>query len=155
MAAVTDFVLENCAETDTVYINIDTDGYSGSTFAYSDPAHPALQSMVLWENSVPSTHGFPTGIWSSKYLFVTDYLDEGGLVGGVNTALRTDTPAAPHYAYRGAFPLAGVTLYCYERLTPPDAAEATYFKTLFADYDARWPALYSQRIDAYLAGQGG
>lgn len=154
MRTVTDFVLQNCEQTETVYINIDTDGYSGSTFAYSDPAHPALQSMILWENSVPSTHGFPTGIWSSRYVMVTDKIEQGGLVGGVNTALRTDTPAAAHYAYVQEFALQnGVTLYCYERLAPPDAAEADYFKDLFADYDARWPALYSARIDAYLAGQ--
>ena len=76
MKAVTDFVLNNCAEEETVYINIDTDGYSGSTFAYSDPAHPQLQSMILWENSVPSTHGFPTGIWSSKYVICLLYTSD-------------------------------------------------------------------------------
>ena len=151
MRAVTDFVLEHCTQEETVYINIDSDGYSGSTFAYSDTAHPALQSMILWENSVPSTHGFPTGIWSSRYVMVTDKIGEGGLVGGINTALRTDTPAAPHYAYVTEFPLQnGITLYCYERITPPDAAEAAYFKALFAEYDARWPALYSQRIDEWM-----
>ena len=111
--------------------------------------------MILWESSVPSTHGFPTGIWSSKYVMVTDKTDGGGLVGGVNTALRTDTPAAAHYAYVTGFPLAnGVTLYCYERISPPDAAEADYFKTLFAEYDAQWPEIYSGRIDAYLSGAG-
>ncbi len=152
MRAVTDFVLDNCSTEETVYINMDSDGYSGSTFAFSDPAHPELQSMILWENSVPSTHGFPTGIWSSRYVMVTDKLEEGGLVGGVNTALRTDTPSASHYRYVTEFPLQnGITLYCYERISPPDEAEAEYFKSLFAEYDARWPALYSQRIDAYLA----
>lgn len=155
MAAVTDFVLEHCAADETVYINIDSDGYSGTTFAFSDPAHPELQTMILWESSVPSTHGFPTGIWSSKYVMVTDKTDEGGLVGGVNTALRTDAPAAAHYTYVTEFPLAnGVTLYCYERVSPPDQAEADYFKQLFAEYDAQWPELYSERIDAYLSGEG-
>ena len=48
----------------------------------------------------------------------------------------------------------GVTLYCYERISPPDAAEADYFKTLFAEYDAQWPEIYSGRIDAYLSGAG-
>lgn len=120
MKAVTDFVLNNCAEEETVYINIDTDGYSGSTFAYSDPAHPQLQSMILWENSVPSTHGFPTGIWSSKYVMVTDKLEEGGLVGAVNLALRSSTPSSSHYRYVTEFPLQnGIVLYCYERLTLP------------------------------------
>ncbi len=59
MRAVTDFVLEHCTEDQTVYINMDSNGYSGTTFAYSDPAHPQLQTMILWESSVPSTHGFP------------------------------------------------------------------------------------------------
>ena len=154
MRAVTDFVLEHCAETDTVYINLAGDGYSGSTFAFSDPSHPQLESMILWENSVPSTHGFPTGIWSSKYVMVTDKVDQGGLVGGVNAAIRGDTPAAGHYTYVTEFPLAdGLVLYCYERTSPPDQAEADYFKQLFAEYDARWPEIYSQRIDAYLAGE--
>lgn len=151
MGAVTDFVLRNCAPGDTVYINIDSDGYSGSTFAYSDPAHPELQSMILWENSIPSTHGFPTGIWTSRYVMVTDKIDEGGLVGAVNAALRTDTPAAPHYAYVTEFALQnGITLYCYERLDAPDEAEADYYKQVFAEYDARWPELFSQRIDGYM-----
>ncbi len=154
MKAVTDFVLDNCTEEDTVYINMDTDGYSGSTFAYSDPAHPQLQSMILWENSVPSTHGFPTGIWSSKYVMVTDKLEEGGLVGAVNVALRTQTPSSTHYSYVTEFPLQdGIVLYCYERVSAPDEAEADYFKQVFAEYDARWPELFSQRIDAYMAGQ--
>lgn len=153
MKAVTDFVLENCAEDETVYINIDTDGYSGSTFAYSDPAHPQLQSMILWENSVPSTHGFPTGIWTSRYVMVTDKLDEGGLVGAVNVALRTQTPSSSHYTYVTEFNLQnGVVLYCYERTSAPDAAEAEYYKQVFAEYDVRWPELFSQRIDEYMAG---
>lgn len=156
MAAVTDFVLEHCTTEDTVYINIDTGGYSGSTFAYSDPAHGELQSIILWENSVPSTHGFPTGIWTSKYVMVTDEFETGTLVGDINRALRTDTPAASHYTYVTQFPLQnGLTLYCYERTSAPDAAEADYFKQLFADYDARWPQLYSQRIDEYMAGLEG
>lgn len=153
MRAVTDFVLADCAPEDTVYINIDSDGYSGTAFAYSDPAHPALQSMILWESSVPSTHGFPLGLWTARYVMVTDKFDES-LVGRVNTALRTDTPAAAHYTYVTEFPLQnGIVLYCYARQGAPDAAEAGYYKGVFADYDARWPELFSARIDAYMAAQ--
>lgn len=115
MRAVTDFVLEHCTEDQTVYINMDSNGYSGTTFAYSDPAHPQLQTMILWESSVPSTHGFPTGIWTSEYVMVTDRVDEGGIVGPINAALRTQSPAAIHYEYVTEFPLDGITLYCYRR----------------------------------------
>ena len=148
VAAVTDFVLDHCTAEETVYININSDGYSGSSLAFSDPAHPQLQSMILYENSVPSTHGFPTGIWTSRYVMVTDHL-ENDLIGRINAALRTDTPAAAHYTYVTEFPLNGVTLYCYERTAPPDEAEKNYFKQIFAEDDARWPALFSERIDAF------
>lgn len=150
MRAVTDFVLEHCTEDQTVYINMDSNGYSGTTFAYSDPAHPQLQTMILWESSVPSTHGFPTGIWTSEYVMVTDRVDEGGIVGPVNAALRTQSPAAVHYEYVTEFPLDGITLYCYRRTARPDAEEADYFKQVFAEYDARWPEIFSQRIDEYM-----
>lgn len=150
MRAVTDFVLEHCTEEQTVYINMDSNGYSGTTFAYSDPAHPQLQTMILWESSVPSTHGFPTGIWTSEYVMVTDRVDEGGIVGPINAALRTQNPAAVHYEYVTEFPLDGITLYCYRRTARPDAEEADYFKQVFAEYDARWPEIFSQRIDEYM-----
>ena len=150
MLAVTDFVLEHCTEDQTVYINMDSNGYSGTTFAYSDPAHPQLQTMILWESSVPSTHGFPTGIWTSEYVMVTDRVDEGGIVGPINAALRTQSPAAVHYEYVTEFPLDGITLYCYRRTARPDAEEADYFKQVFAEYDARWPEIFSQRIDEYM-----
>ena len=150
MHAVTDFVLEHCTEDQTVYINMDSNGYSGTTFAYSDPAHPQLQTMILWESSVPSTHGFPTGIWTSEYVMVTDRVDEGGIVGPINAALRTQSPAAVHYEYVTEFPLDGITLYCYRRTARPDAEEADYFKQVFAEYDARWPEIFSQRIDEYM-----
>ena len=150
MRAVTDFVLEHCTEEQTVYINMDSNGYSGTTFAYSDPAHPQLQTMILWESSVPSTHGFPTGIWTSEYVMVTDRVDEGGIVGPINAALRTQSPAAIHYEYVTEFPLDGITLYCYRRTAQPDAEEADYFKQVFAEYDARWPEIFSQRIDEYM-----
>lgn len=150
MRAVTDFVLEHCTEDQTVYINMDSNGYSGTTFAYSDPAHPQLQTMILWESSVPSTHGFPTGIWTSEYVMVTDRVDEGGIVGPINAALRTQSPAAVHYEYVTEFPLDGTTLYCYRRTARPDAEEADYFKQVFAEYDARWPEIFSQRIDEYM-----
>ena len=150
MRAVTDFVLEYCTENQTVYINMDSNGYSGTTFAYSDPAHPQLQTMILWESSVPSTHGFPTGIWTSEYVMVTDRVDEGGIVGPINAALRTQSPAAVHYEYVTEFPLDGITLYCYRRTARPDAEEADYFKQVFAEYDARWPEIFSQRIDEYM-----
>lgn len=150
MRAVTDFVLEHCTEDQTVYINMDSNGYSGTTFAYSDPAHPQLQTMILWESSVPSTHGFPTGIWTSEYVMVTDRVDEGGIVGPINAALRTQSSAAVHYEYVTEFPLDGITLYCYRRTAQPDAEEADYFKQVFAEYDARWPEIFSQRIDEYM-----
>lgn len=150
MRAVTDFVLEHCTEDQTVYINMDSNGYSGTTFAYSDPAHPQLQTMILWESSVPSTHGFPTGIWTSEYVMVTDRVDEGGIVGPINAALRTQSPVAVHYEYVTEFPLDGITLYCYRRTARPDAGEADYFKQVFAEYDARWPEIFSQRIDEYM-----
>lgn len=150
MRAVTDFVLEHCTEDQTVYINMDSNGYSGTTFAYSDPAHPQLQTMILWESSVPSTHGFPTGIWTSEYVMVTDRVDEGGIVGPINAALRTQSPVAVHYEYVIEFPLDGITLYCYRRTARPDAEEADYFKQVFAEYDARWPEIFSQRIDEYM-----
>ena len=150
MRAVTDFVLEHCTEDQTVYINMDSNGYSGTTFAYSDPAHPQLQTMILWESSVPSTHGFPTGIWTSEYVMVTDRVDEGGIVGPINAALRTQSPAAVHYEYVTEFPLDGITLYCYRRTARPDAEEADYFKQVFAEYDARWPEIFSQRSDEYM-----
>lgn len=150
MRAVTDFALEHCTEDQTVYINMDSNGYSGTTFAYSDPAHPQLQTMILWESSVPSTHGFPTGIWTSEYVMVTDRVDEGGIVGPINAALRTQSPAAVHYEYVTEFPLDGITLYCYRRTVRPDAEEADYFKQVFAEYDARWPEIFSQRIDEYM-----
>lgn len=150
MRAVTDFVLEHCTEEQTVYINMDSNGYSGTTFAYSDPAHPQMQTMILWESSVPSTHGFPTGIWTSEYVMVTDRVDEGGIVGPINAALRTQSPAAVHYEYVTEFPLDGITLYCYRRTARPDAEEADYFKQVFAEYDARWPEIFSQRIDEYM-----
>lgn len=150
MRAVTDFVLEHCTEDQTVYINMDSNGYSGTTFAYSDPAHPQLQTMILWESSVPSTHGFPTGIWTSEYVMVTDRVDDGGIVGPINAALRTQSPAAVHYEYVTEFPLDGITLYCYRRTARPDAEEADYFKQVFAEYDARWPEIFSQRIDEYM-----
>ena len=150
MRAVTDFVLEHCTEDQTVYINMDSNGYSGTTFAYSDPAHPQLQMMILWESSVPSTHGFPTRIWTSEYVMVTDRVDEGGIVGPINAALRTQSPAAVHYEYVTEFPLDGITLYCYRRTARPDAEEADYFKQVFAEYDARWPEIFSQRIDEYM-----
>lgn len=150
MRAVTDFVLEHCTEDQTVYINMDSNGYSGTTFAYSDPAHPQLQTMILWESSVPSTHGFPTGIWTSEYVMVTDRVNEGGIVGPINAALRTQSPAAVHYEYVTEFPLDGITLYCYRRTARPDAEEADYFKQVFAEYDARWPEIFSQRIDEYM-----
>lgn len=150
MRAVTDFVLEHCTEDQTVYINMDSNGYSGTTFAYSDPAHPQLQTMILWESSVPSIHGFPTGIWTSEYVMVTDRVDEGGIVGPINAALRTQSPAAVHYEYVTEFPLDGITLYCYRRTARPDAEEADYFKQVFAEYDARWPEIFSQRIDEYM-----
>ena len=150
MRAVTDFVLEHCTEDQTVYINMNSNGYSGTTFAYSDPAHPQLQTMILWESSVPSTHGFPTGIWTSEYVMVTDRVDEGGIVGPINAALRTQSPAAVHYEYVTEFPLDGITLYCYRRTVRPDAEEADSFKQVFAEYDARWPEIFSQRIDEYM-----
>ena len=150
MRAVTELGLDHCTEDQTVYINMDSNGYSGTTFAYSDPAHPQLQTMILWESSVPSTHGFPTGIWTSEYVMVTDRVDEGGIVGPINAALRTQSPAAVHYEYVTEFPLDGITLYCYRRTARPDAEEADYFKQVFAEYDARWPEIFSQRIDEYM-----
>lgn len=145
---VGDWVLENCPEGETVYINIYDQNYGGNTFRFSGDTR--LRDLIVWNGVIPSTAGYPLELLDASYVMVTDATQGEYLCERINQAFQEGSPVLEHFEYVCDFPLEGVTLRCYRRTTSADQTEAEYILSLMEDFDARWPELYSQRVASYL-----
>lgn len=143
------WVLENCPEGETVFINIYNQNYGGNTFRFSGDTR--LRDLIVWNGVIPSTAGYPLELLEASFVMVTDITQGEYLCERINQAFQEGSPVLDHFEYLCDFPLEGVTLWCYRRTAPADQTEAEYLLSLMEDFDARWPELYSQRLAAYLS----
>lgn len=148
-----DWILENCAPGETAYINAGGE-YAAQVFSASREPDD-LEGTIVWELSVPSTHGLPTPICDAKLFFVPDKPGMTELIQRVNEAMKEENPLSQHYRKIKEFPFpTGVTFTAYERTQPADEEELAFLLSLFEDYNERWPDLFSQTAQGYAMEHG-
>lgn len=147
---VDSFVAENCGPGEFAYVN--SVEYPGNVFRYSGEME--LREKVVWESSIPSTHGFSTDLWEAKYAIVDQGDGSGSLLDTICTAFQGETPVTAHFQPVTTFDMGDTVLVCYKRIAPVDGAEYVYLLELLSRYDQDWPELFSQRMNEYMTDKG-
>ena len=151
------FVLENCDEEHKAYINAATSLYCSDIFKSHIFPDMSLQNVISYENSINSVHGFPTDIFKTKYLFVTNIdleatgAKKGTIIEKINKAIKEDEETKDTWKFFKEYKMSNdVTFYVYERVKEFDAKEAEYWMKIFEKETEEFPNLFGNRIQSYL-----
>lgn len=151
------FILENCDKDHKAYINAATSMYCSDTFKTYLFPDITLVYIIPYESSINSVHGFPTDIFKTKYLFVTniDLEDTGAkrgtIIEKINKAIKEDEETKDTWKFFKEYKMSNdVTFYVYERVKEFDAKEAEYWIKIFEKETEEFPNLFGNRIQSYL-----
>ncbi len=151
------FILDNCNNGEKAYINAATLNYCAQTF--SNYIHPdrRLNEIIPYESSINSAHGFPTGIFESKYVFISNTVLEntgakkGTIIPKIKYAFEESQFIKERFELIETFKMTDkIKFYAYQRKKQFDDEEAKYFMNLFKEETEQYPELFGNRIQKYL-----
>ena len=153
---VHDFIVENCDINNKAYINA-AGKYCKHTFSnFNLPDDMWLDKVIPYELSIDSVHGFPVPVFTCKYVFVTNIVDEstgaakGHIIPGVKKGITEDDVISKKFNLVRTFDMNdGIIFYCYERISPFDEDERNAWLAIFSDVSETYPRQFRNVILAY------
>lgn len=148
-----DYILEVYQPGDKVYINA-TNDYCAQVFSASRMPND-LEWLIQYEASIPSTHGLPTAILGSTWLYVPNKPMSADLNDRINNTMGQGDALSAHFEAQRTFDFPnGLTFTAYKRVQPADSEELAFLLSLFPDWDERWPDMFSEVAAGYAAEKG-
>lgn len=107
---------------------------------------------------MPGTHDFPMEFFDARYVITADpfpqtYVGQGEMSHKLNAqflAVRDDA-----FALAATFDMGnGTTFTIWERTAAATRAEVEYYLSAFAQEDATYPEMFSERAERWLAERG-
>lgn len=152
-----DFILANCDKDHKAYINAATMMYCANTFENYVLPDRTLQDIIPYESSINSVHGFPTSIFESKYIFVSNVpleatgAQKGTIISKLTNAVTKDEENKNRWKLVKEFKMTDkVSFYAYERVMEFDEEEANYYIKKFEQESKEYPNLFKNRIENYV-----
>lgn len=132
--------------------------YNSDIFQYATLPDIQLQGKLAAGISIPGTHEFPVRFFEAKYVLTAEPLPQtfvsGGELSGRWNALFC-AARNEHFTQAASFDMGNGTVFTvWERTEPADRAEVEYYLDAFAQEDALYPEMFSQVVEAWLAGHG-
>ena len=132
--------------------------YNSDMFQYAALPDIQLQGKLAAGISIPGTHEFPVRFFEAKYVLTAEPLPQtfvsGGELSGRWNALFC-AARDEHFTQAASFDMGNGTVFTvWERTEPADRAEVEYYLDAFAQEDALYPEMFSQLVEAWLAGHG-
>ena len=121
------------------------------------PATP-INDKLAFGFSVPGTHNFPMQFFEAKYVLTADpfpqtFVGNGELSHKLNErflAVRDE-----YFALEATFDMGnGTTFTIWRRTVAPTRAEVEYYLSAFAAEDAKYPEMFSEIAESWLAARG-
>lgn len=132
--------------------------YNSDIFQYAALPDIQLQGKLAAGISIPGTHEFPVRFFEAKYVLTAEPLPQtfvsGGELSGRWNALFC-AARDEHFTQAASFDMGNGTVFTvWERTEPADRTEVEYYLDAFAQEDALYPEMFSQVVEAWLAGHG-
>ena len=121
------------------------------------PATP-INNKLAFGFSVPGTHNFPMQFFEAKYVITADpfpqtFVGKGEMSHKLNErflAVRDE-----YFTQEATFDMGnGTTFTIWRRTVAPTRAEVEYYLSAFKEEDAKYPEMFSEIAESWLAARG-
>jgi len=152
------FIEENCEEgKDTVYPNFATSKYCSQTFSRYGVPNAPLKNIMDFESSIDSVHGFPTAVFSAKYVILANQVlnatgaTSSKTIPDINEAILNMDGIKNKFKKVKEFDMGdGVILALYERVEKIDKEEIDIWKEIVEEQSSKYQDIFEKRIESYI-----
>ena len=156
--AIANWIDAHCAEGELSYMIPHDMLYCPDHFKNCQlPATP-INDKLAFGFSVPGTHNFPMQFFEAKYVITADpfpqtFVGNGEMSHELNErflAVRDE-----YFALEATFDMGNGTAFTiWRRTVAPTRAEVEYYLSAFTEEDARYPEMFSEIAESWLAARG-
>lgn len=156
--AITDWIDQHCAEGEFSYMIPHDMLYCPDHFKNCRLPEKQLEGKLAYGFSIPGTHKFPVEFLEAKYVLTAEpfpqtYVGNGELSIRLNAQFLAVRDA--YFTLAETFDMGNGTVFTvWERTVPPSREEAEYYLSAFAAEDAKYPELFHEVVEAWLAAHG-
>ena len=156
--AIANWIDTHCAEGELSYMIPHDMLYCPDHFKNCLLPETPINDKLAFGFSVPGTHNFPMQFFEAKYVLTADpfpqtFVGNGELSHKLNErflAVREES-----FALEATFDMGnGTTFTIWRRTVAPTRAEVEYYLSAFTDEDAKYPEMFSEIAESWLAARG-
>ena len=156
--AIAKWIDSHCADGEVTYMIPHDMLYCPDHFKNCFLPETPINSKLSFGFSVPGTHDFPMQFFEAKYVITADpfpqtYVGNGEMSHKLNEqflAVRDE-----YFELEETFDMGnGTTFTIWRRTVAPSRAEVEYYLSAFTEEDAKYPEMFSQVAENWLAARG-
>ena len=156
--AIANWIDTHCAEGELSYMIPHDMLYCPDHFKNCLLPETPINDKLAFGFSVPGTHNFPMQFFEAKYVLTADpfpqtFVGNGELSHKLNErflAVRDE-----YFTQEATFDMGnGTTFTIWRRTASPTRAEVEYYLSAFTDEDAKYPEMFSEIAESWLAARG-
>ena len=156
--AIANWIDTHCAEGELSYMIPHDMLYCPDHFKNCLLPETPINDNLAFGFSVPGTHNFPMQFFEAKYVLTADpfpqtFVGSGELSHKLNEkflAVRDE-----YFTQEATFDMGnGTTFTIWRRTAAPTRAEVEYYLSAFAAEDAKYPEMFSEIAESWLAARG-
>ena len=156
--AIANWIDTHCAEGELSYMIPHDMLYCPDHFKNCLLPEMPINDKLAFGFSVPGTHNFPMQFFEAKYVLTADpfpqtFVGSGELSHKLNErflAVREES-----FALEATFDMGnGTTFTIWRRTASPTRAEVEYYLSAFTEEDAKYPEMFSEIAESWLAARG-
>lgn len=156
--AIANWIDTHCAEGELSYMIPHDMLYCPDHFKNCLLPETPINDKLAFGFSVPGTHNFPMQFFEAKYVITADpfpqtFVGSGELSHKLNErflAVRDE-----YFAQEATFDMGnGTTFTIWRRTAAPTRAEVEYYLSAFTEEDAKYPEMFSEIAESWLAARG-
>ena len=156
--AIANWIDTHCAEGELSYMIPHDMLYCPDHFKNCLLPETPINDKLAFGFSVPGTHNFPMQFFEAKYVLTADpfpqtFVGSGELSHKLNEkflAVRDE-----YFTQEATFDMGnGTTFTIWRRTAAPSRAEVEYYLSAFTEEDAKYPEMFSQVAENWLAARG-
>ena len=156
--AIANWIDTHCAEGELSYMIPHDMLYCPDHFKNCLLPEMPINDKLAFGFSVPGTHNFPMQFFEAKYVLTADpfpqtFVGNGELSHKLNE--RFLAVREQYFTQEATFDMGnGTTFTIWRRTASPTRAEVEYYLSAFTEEDAKYPEMFSEIAESWLAARG-
>ena len=156
--AIANWIDTHCAEGEISYMIPHDMLYCPDHFKNCLLPATSINDKLAFGFSVPGTHNFPMQFFEAKYVITADPFPQTFVGSGELSHKWNDRFLAvreQYFALEATFDMGnGTTFTIWRRTVAPTRAEVEYYLSAFTEEDAKYPEMFSEVAESWLAARG-